>query len=229
MPSLADFLDRLLADGSAVLRARPAASNQDRRKASLRLAAAFAEYRLDIAGPAVPFDAPAALAAAESVWLACWFLLQRREPAEEVEKALVLPPAPTAAAEHLSADLVLRFLPPLLRRARGLDAGDVLTAWLTRLLRQAPLSGVLSDIEEGPLALVELGGHPGLLLLYAERLADNVRPAWIPAEGPARPYVEMVFAERGLPLPAPAACGAGVPPAGGQPGRLHHNLTPETP
>jgi hypothetical protein len=175
----------------------------------------------------VPFDAPAALAAAEGVWLACWFLLQRREPAEEVEKALVLPPAPATAAEHLSADLALRFLPPLVRRARSLDADDVLTIWLTRVLRQAPLSGVRSDLEEGPLAPVVLGGHPGLLLLYAQRLADHVRPAWVPAEGPARPYVEMVFAERGLPLPPPEACGADVPPAGGQPGRPHHNLTPE--
>jgi hypothetical protein len=205
MASLADFLDRLLADGSAVLRSRPAPGGKDRQRAVERLAAAYADHRLDVAGPALPFDAPAALAAAEGVWLACWFLLQRREPEEEVAKSLTLPPAPATAAEHLSADLVLRFLPPLLRRARGLDAGDVLTAWLTRVLRQAPLSGVLADVEEGPLGPVELGGHAGLLLLYAERLAENVRPAWVPAEGPARPYVELVFAERGLPLPAPAA------------------------
>ncbi len=220
MAPLADFVDRLLTDGSAVLRCRPTAASKDRRQAVERLAAAYADHRLDVAGPALPFDAPAALAAAEGVWQACWFLLQRREPAEEVEKALTLPPPPETAAQHLSADLVLRFAPPLLRRARGLDAGDVLTAWLTRVLRQAPLSGVLSDVEEGPLGPVDLGGHAGLLLLYAERLADNVRPAWVPAEGLARPYIELVFAERALPLPA---CGAGVPPAIPQPGGLHHN------
>jgi hypothetical protein len=205
MTSLADFLDRLLAEGSAVLRSRPAVTKEDRRKSVERLAAAHADHRLDVAGPALAFDVPAALAAAEAMWLACWFLLQRHEPAEEVEKALVLPPAPVTAAEHLSADLVLRFLPPVLRRARGLDVGDSLTVWLTRLLQQTPLSGVLSDLEEGPSAPVELGGHPGLLLLYAERLADNVRPAWVPAEGPARPYIEMVFAERGLVLPPSGA------------------------
>lgn len=145
MAPLADFLERLLADGSAVLRGRLAVDAQDRRKAVERLAAAYSDCRLDVAGPTLPFDAPAALAAAESVWRACWYFLQRQDTDEEVEKALILPPAPVSAAEHLSADLVLRFLPPLLRRARSLDAGDTLTAWLGRVLRQAPLSGVLSD------------------------------------------------------------------------------------
>jgi hypothetical protein len=45
-----------------------------------------------------------------------------------------------------------------------------------------------------------LGGHPGLLLLYAERLAEHLRPEWVP-DGPARPYVELVFTQRGLPVP----------------------------
>jgi hypothetical protein len=202
MAPLAEFLDRLLTDGSAVLRSRPVVRRQDQRAAAARLEAAYAGYRLDVAGPALPFDGPAALAAAEGLWLACWFLLQRGEPPEEVEKALALPAPPATAAEHLSADLVLRFLPSVHRRARAIDPADVLSGWLTRVLRRAPLSGVLSDVEEGPAAPVELGGHPGLLLLYAERLADSVRPAWVPGAGPVRPYVELVFGERGLPLPA---------------------------
>ena len=59
----------------------------------------------------------------------------------------------------------------------------------------------LADLEDGPQMPVELGGHPGLLLLYAERLAEHPRPAWVP-RGPALPYVEMGLAERGLRLPA---------------------------
>jgi hypothetical protein len=47
---------------------------------------------------------------------------------------------------------------------------------------------------------VDLGGHPGLLLLYAERLALRPRPAWA-LHGPAREYVELVFSEKGMPTP----------------------------
>ena len=46
--------------------------------------------------------------------------------------------------------------------------------------------------EDGPLAPPDLGGHPGLMLLYAERLARNEKPAWFPAGKPFE-YVEWVF------------------------------------
>src|SRR5262249_40436614 len=132
----------------------------------------------------------------ERVWWACWFLVHHGEPPEVLEKALTMPTAPTTAAQHLSADLVLRFLAQVHRRAKAVDAADVLHGLLARLLRQWPLSGVLGDVEEGPSARVELDGHPGLLLLYAERLADHYKPAWVPADGPAREYVEMIRAEK---------------------------------
>src|SRR5262249_51916616 len=118
----------------------------------------------------------------------------------EVENGLRPCTAPVTASQHLSADLVLRFAAQVCRRARRADATDMLTKWLEQLLRWHPLSGVLSDIEEGPLAPVLLEDHRGLLLLLAEGLADNPRPAWA-VEGGAAPYIEMVFSERGLPLP----------------------------
>jgi hypothetical protein len=200
MAPLVDFLRDLLKEGRAVLRGRPGVGRGDAKAAGELLAGAYAEYALEVAGPPIPFDVRAALAAAEQVWLACWFLLERGEDPAEVERCLGRPEAPVSAGQHLSADLVLRFVPQVHRRARRADAADPLTKWLEGLLRQHPLAGVLSEVEEGPLAPVTLGGHPGLLLLYAERLADNPRPAWVP-QGPALPYVEMVFAERGLTVP----------------------------
>jgi len=200
MASFAAFLRGLLDEGAAVLRGRPHAAVSERPKAETLLAEAFADYSLDVAGPSIAFDAGAALAAAEQLWFACWFLLHRGEPPAEVEKCLRPCTPPVTASQHLSADLVLRFAAQVYRRARRADATDMLTKWLEQLLRCHPLSGVLSDIEEGPLAPVRLEGHPGLLLLYAERLADNPRPAWA-VEGAASPYIEMVFSERGLPLP----------------------------
>ena len=229
MAAFVEFLRTLLADGRVVLRERPAVEAAERADARVLLADAYDDYRLGVAGPPLPFDAATALGMAEWLGLACWFLLRRDEPPEAVERALAPPPPPTSAAQHLSADLVLRFLPQVHRRARALDAADGLTRRLTELLRDWPLSGVLSDVEEGPRnqrtedrgqrtdcpppvlcplsSVLWFDGHPGLLLLYAERLAERPRPAWVPA-GPALPYVELAFAERNLPAPVPLPASA---------------------
>ena len=202
MAAFVDFLESFLREGTAVLRAPPQVEAGDVEPAQRLLAAANEEHRLDVAGPPISFDASAALAAAKQVWIACWFLLHRGEPPDKMEKWLPPLAPPVSAAQHLSTDLVLRFAPQIQRRARSADPTDVLTQHLERLLRSHPLSGVLADIEEGPLTAVQLGDHSGLQLLYAERLAEKVRPAWVP-DGAAFAYVEMVFAERGLPVPEP--------------------------
>jgi hypothetical protein len=72
-----------------------------------------------VAGPAVPFDPDTALAAAELTCWACWFLLDRNQPETEVEERVRMAGVPRSPAEHLSADLVLRYLPQVYRRARA--------------------------------------------------------------------------------------------------------------
>ena len=47
-----------------------------------------------------------------------------------------------------------------------------------------------------PLAPVEFASHPGLRLLYAERLAQHEKPGWFPA-GPAMESVELVWQQLG--------------------------------
>lgn len=202
MNAFIDFLERLLTEGTVLLRSRPRVETVGLEPAKRRLAATYEIHRLDIAGPPIAFDAAAALAAAVQLWWACWFLLQRGDPPDEIEKCLPPQSPPVSAAQHLSSDLVLRFAAQVLRRARTADPTDVLTQRLEDLLRSHPLSGVLADIEEGPQTPLQLDDHPGLQLLYAERLAERMRPAWVP-EGPAFAYVEMVFAERGLSIPKP--------------------------
>jgi len=207
MTPFVEFLRALLTDGRVVLRQRPAVEAAERAEARVLLADAYDDYRLDVAGPPLPFDAPTTLGMAERLWLACWFLVRRDEPPEAVERTLAPAPPPASAAQHLSADLVLRFLPQVHRRARALDAADGLTRLLAEWLRDWPLSGVLSDVDQPPRTAPEFDGHPGLLLLYAERLAERPRPAWVPA-GPALPYVELAYAERNLPAPVPLPAGA---------------------
>ncbi len=56
---------------------------------------------------------------------------------------------------------------------------------------------MLSDVAEPPLSSLEFERHPGLLLLYAERLAANDRRAWRPPQnGPGWDYYELVSDER---------------------------------
>jgi hypothetical protein len=201
LSAFSHFLQGLFRDGSAVLSGPPVLGPSDAAAAKL-LASAFADHCLDVAGPPPPFDPTAADAAARCVWCACWFLVHRGDGPDFVEKALTLPP-PTSAAQHLSADLTLRFLPQVHRRARALAVADPLSVGLARLLREWPLSGVLSDVTEPPTTSPEFDGHKGLLTLYADRLVANPKPAWTPA-GPGLPYAELAFAYRGLSLPAVA-------------------------
>jgi hypothetical protein len=203
MPAFTELARRLLREGVVRLREPPDLPAGERERVLALLAEAYHDHRLDVAGAApLPFAPGCALRALEGVAWSCWFLLHRGESAAEVERRLAPLPAPASASEHLSADLVLRFLAVVHRRARAADPRDPLTRWAEETLRRWPLSGVLADIDEPPREEVVLGGHPGLLLLYAERLALRPRPAWLPA-GPGRMYAELVFGERGGPTPFP--------------------------
>jgi hypothetical protein len=198
MSSLAEFLRDLLYQGRAVLRGPPgplAGPNEGEKTVTL-LRRAFEIHRLHVAVPAIEFDPKTALAAAQLTHWASWLLVSRAESDTEMEEALKLPGPPRSPAQHLSADLLLRLLPTVHRRARALNPADRLATLLAYVLRGWPLSGVLSDVEEGPTTPLDFGGHPGLLLLYAERLARHEKPAWVPT-GPAAEYVELVWAEGG--------------------------------
>ena len=174
------FLQRLFEHGSVSLRDKPAVTPEERNEAAALLARTFALVRLDVAGPLIEFDAPLALAAAELVQHACWFLVSHLEPDAEVELHLRLPHPPRSASEHLSVDLTFRYLPQVYRRSRGIAPDDILTQRLAHLLREWPLSGVLADLEDAPATDLDFARHDGLRLLYAERLVRHEKPEWIP-------------------------------------------------
>ena len=196
MTPFLDWLDRVLTAGESVQDAPPHLAPAERPAVEARLRAAFELHALDVAGPPLAFDPRAALGAAEVLASACWGLVGEDEPL-----ALALGIAPSPAA-HLSADVLFRFLPSVHRRTRGREPDGALAAELARLLRAWPLSGVLADLDGAPAAPPDFGGHAGLQMLYAERLALTRRAGWLPADGPARAWAERVFAERGLTVPA---------------------------
>ena len=195
MATLGDFLQRLFEDGRIVLEGRSVPSEAGRPAALRVLEGAFDRYRLDVAGPPIGFDPRSALAAAELLRLAGWLLLDPSGPGHGAARSLRMPSDPVTASEHLSADVCLRFLPPVLRRARALGIDGGLVDALAGVLRAWPLSGVLTDLAKGPSDVGDLGRHPGLQMLYAERLALDEKPGWMPG-GEARAHVELVF--RGL-------------------------------
>lgn len=189
MDRLEDFVTLVLREGRVVLRSWPLESSEPRRVIEA-IEQAYARYRLDVAGPLIPFDGGVALDAARLVAEACWALVRRQEPADDLAKRLAIARGPSTPAHHLSADLLLRFVPQLIRRARALDPADPLAAILSDLLRRWPLSGVLASLEEGPASTLDFGGHEGLMLLYAERWVRHENPAWQPS-GRLLEYVEL--------------------------------------
>jgi hypothetical protein len=198
-----EFLTQLLDQGKIVFRSATAPRDRPSPPAVAFLAAAFETYSLAVAGPRIALDPEIACAAAEFLRQSSWALVNHDERMSDLEKRLKMPGSPVTASQHLSADLTLRHLPQVLRRARGLDPADPLVELVANVLRRWPLSGVLSDLEEGPLVPLEFGGHPGLLLLYAERLIGNDRPSWRPMRrGPAWEYYELVLHEHDQSAPA---------------------------
>jgi hypothetical protein len=194
MTEFAIFLNEALFEGRVSLHAPPPpAGDADAGKV---LRQAHEAQMLALAGPPLIFDERTALAAALLFAHAGWYFLNPGLAIEAPEKTLGMPLAPTKPEHHLSADLALRFLPALLRRAEALQQEDVLPLALQRVLRQWPLSGVLSDIAEPPLTSVDFGTHPGLNFLYAERLAKHERPGWLP-QGRGMQYVELVWEQLG--------------------------------
>jgi len=196
------WLTRLLDQGESVQHAAPDLERLSTPTAVNVLRQAFARHSLAVAGPPLPLVEKVAVTAAGVVALACWRLVGDPEPTP--------PPLrmgrPATVADHLSADTLLRFLPPVLRRARARD-DTTLTAELETVLCAWPLSGVLGELEPEPTSDVEFGGHPGLQLLYAERLGPAPRGAWVPRGGTAREWAERAFADRGRRLPPPPATG----------------------
>jgi hypothetical protein len=194
--TLDDFVGELLQHGRIVFRTRPEREPKPSSAVAATLRNAYRTYALQIPGERIAFDVDVAIVASELVRHASWALISRDQRPETLEQLVRMPFEPSSASHHLSADLLLRFVPQIHRRARGIDPSDALVGMLDRVLRQWPLSGVLADSIDGPIAPPDLGGHHGLMLLYAERLARRPKWSWRPAQK-AHEYVEWVLRDLG--------------------------------
>lgn len=203
MSNFHEFLSQLLSEGRVVFRSSKAPSDRPAPQDIALLEQAFRAYRLQVAGPAIPFDPAVGYSAAELIRQASWTLVNHEDHVSRLRERLKMPIEPQTPSHHLSADLTLRFLPQIFNRASALDSSDPFIDLLKGLLVRWPLSGVLSDVAERPLTSLEFGGHPGLLLLYAERLSSNDRPSWRPTgKGLGLEYYDLVIEERGRSKPS---------------------------
>ena len=188
---LAQWLQTLFDEGEVVFHGPPEAASGRRSDAVDVVAAAFAIRRLEISGPLLDFDEDVALAAAKYTQMVCWYLVHRDADAAEVARHVARPGLPRTASEHLSADVTLRYVAQLHRRARAIAPEDVLTKSLVDVLRAWPLSGVLSEVDEAPSSGLDFGGHDGLQMLYAERFVGHAPDSWRP-QGRTGEYVDLV-------------------------------------
>ena len=185
MTSFHEFLTGLLKDGRVVFRSESALTTGRGRRISRfwKRLSAFSGFRWP--GRRFRLTRQWAYSAAELVRQASWALVNHDDRVSHLKKCLTMPIEPVTPAHHLSADLDAALPAASLKRARGLDPTDPLIVAAGRRARRWPLSGVLSDVARAPLGSLDFGGHPGLLLLYAERLAANDRAAWRPAQNGA--------------------------------------------
>lgn len=196
MPRPSDFWRRLFLEGHLEFDGPPAREPSIDGDTRLLFRRYFRDHALAVAGSALPFSEDIAIRAAWLVERSAWYLVGQVGTPDELERDLAFSPMPREPAEHLSADLFLQYLPVVYHRARFHDRNERLAAILATILRRWPLSGVLAALPEGPIVDLDLGGHAGLLLLYAERLAENFKEAWIP-RGVGAPYLELVWRELG--------------------------------
>jgi hypothetical protein len=190
---LACFLGSLLREGRALVTTKREPLCSDFQAALAILEEAFQTYRLRVGGALIAFDAAIALRAAMVTHAACLALVDRSARPEELARDLDLGPPPKTAAQHLSADLCLRFVAQIHRRAKAIDPADPFVAMLENSLHAWPLSGAMAELDDPPNPAPHFADHPGLISLYCERLVPAERVNWYP-QGTHGEHVELVRA-----------------------------------
>ncbi|MBO2010275.1 hypothetical protein [Hymenobacter negativus] len=177
---LSGFLDDLLNTGAVTLGGQPVPFEPaDQAAAEVRLRARHAEDALEMPYVAPAFNAPAALWAVEYLYHTVQLTLLRELDETVVAQCLADFPGETTPEAIYSVDLTFRYLPDLLRLAKGLAPGDALVARLLVTARQWPFSfvGTPPDAAEAEAVLL---AHPALRQAYIDRiigLQDWVRAA----------------------------------------------------
>lgn len=183
---LTGFLHHLLTTGHVTLASRPAPFEPtDLPAAEALLRDHYADDLRELPGAAPAFDAAAAGWAAAFLYHTVQLALVRELDETVVQAQLADFTGEITPAAIYSADLCLRYLPDLLRLAKGLAPGDALVARLRATAGQWPFSFVGTEGAEGNAdgaadAEARVLAHPALRQEYVDRIIraqDRVRAA----------------------------------------------------
>jgi hypothetical protein len=134
-----------------------------------------ADARTNLAGEAPPLSPAAAMWALGIIESACRFLVYREFDADDIAADLSKPcPDSASPSVHYSVDLFFRYLPDVIRLARGAGQSDPLIDQLIAIARQWPLSSIgVSGVEIEERTLRSILTHPSLRQLYADRIIEQ--------------------------------------------------------
>lgn len=119
------------------------------------------------------FDEQAALWAAKTVYTAAQLMLYRENKSDELDQLLPACQRNIDAGAILSADICLRFLPPMLVQLKMIDAEDRLIAILEKQLHLWHYSGVNYSLNPNQLSFEVIASNPCLNQLYANRVIKH--------------------------------------------------------
>jgi len=177
------FLETLFLDGRGRVGASDAASQGDLREGLDWLAEFERDYRGHLPGQPPGLEPRSLGWSVAQFYRAAQCLVHRHLGDEVLARDLATsPPAPITASSVYSVDLTFRFLPDLLRLARGASEQDPLGDRIVEWGSAWPLSSVGMTLPRtGPLepnSLEPILGHPCLAALYRDRViaaADRSR------------------------------------------------------
>ncbi|QNE39140.1 hypothetical protein F1C16_06015 [Hymenobacter sp. NBH84] len=167
---LTPFLRDLVSTGAVTLTSQPSAFEADDLHAADTLLADYhAEDALELPGTVPAFAAPAARWAAQYVYHTLQLALVRELDEDVMQQYLPAYTGDVTPETIYSVDLTFRYLPDLLRLAKGLAPGDALVAQLQDIARQWPFSFV-GHPEVDATAEAAVLSHPALQLAYVDRI-----------------------------------------------------------
>jgi hypothetical protein len=131
-------------------------SEVEEKEVAFFLETEFENESADYPVNAPPFHQPAALWAAKIIYFGAQLLLFREETAKDISVLFPKYNNQKTAAEHLSADICLRFLPYLVNKLKEIDPEDLLIKRMETIMMEFPYSAVGYFTESGTLQFDKL-------------------------------------------------------------------------
>lgn len=174
MISLSDFAKRVRANGEVLLEQNLAqSSSTDEIELAAFLSNEFDKELLSAPRLELEFNSEAALWATKILYQAAHYVLNRKDEFDKISTAFNLKQNNLTIEEQFSADLMLRYLPDIIRELILIDNEDPLIQLLESQLKKSLYSAMLYFNDLDPARINELELYNGLSILVLERIIEN--------------------------------------------------------